>query len=262
LKIGVFDSGLGGLTILKSITKVLKGANIIYIADTLYAPYGEKDKEEIFSRCDKITKFLLDKYEIDVLVIACNTATSIAIKHLREKFPFLAIIGTEPGIKPAINSTRNGNIGILATPSTLKGSKYQLLVDELTANKKNITLYEQACNGLAKQIEKGEISSLKTYSMLENWLTPMKKAKVDTIVLGCTHYPLVKQTILDIMGEDTFLIDTGDAIAKRLLIIKQDIKHLNEGGLSILVLYSSKINLDMVDMILKDINFEIRKCEI
>lgn len=261
MKVGLFDSGLGGLTVLNAITKTLKGAEIYYIADTLYAPYGDKNKDEIFSRCYKITEFLLENYGIDALVIACNTATSIIINPLREKFPFLIIIGIEPGIKPAINSTITGNIGILATTSTLKGTKYRLLVDELTkANQ--VKLYEQACVGLVEQIEKGETSTLKTYEMLENWLKPMLHNQVDTIVLGCTHYPLVKKTIKDIMGENILLIDTGYAIAKRLMILSQSRGHINEGDLKILILYTGNINSNMVKAILKKSKFEIRKCEI
>lgn len=261
MKVGLFDSGLGGLTVLKSIIKTFKGAEIIYIADTLYAPYGEKNTQEIFNRCDKITEHLLENYGIDVLIVACNTATSIAIKHLREKFPFLIIIGTEPGIKPAILNTQSNNIGILATPSTLKGDKYQLLVNELVTIK-DVKLHEQACPGLVEQIEKGEISTLKTYEMLENWLVPMIRSEVDTIVLGCTHYPLVSKTISDIMGEDVLLIDTGDAIAKRLMILSQEKGHKNNGDLSMQVLYTGDINKDMVNIILKNSKFDMRKCEI
>ncbi len=261
MKVGLFDSGLGGLTVLNAIAKKLKGAEIFYVADTLYAPYGDKNKDEIFSRCDKITNFLLENYGIDALVVACNTATSIIIKHLREKFPFLIIIGIEPGIKPAINSSKSGNIGILATTSTLKGEKYRLLVDELK-KEHEINLYEQACVGLVQQIEKGETTTLQTYAMLENWLKPMLHNNVDTIVLGCTHYPLVKKTIKDIMGDDVLLIDTGDAIAKRLLSLSQNAGHINEGDLDILVLYTGEINSKMVKAILKKSKFEIRKCEI
>ena len=261
MKVGVFDSGLGGLTVLNAIIKQLKGAEIFYIADTLYAPYGDKNKDEIFSRSEKITNFLLKNYEIDALVIACNTATSVAIKHLREVFPSLIIIGTEPGIKPAINNTKTKNIGILATASTLKGEKYQLLANELTS-KSEVTLHEQACIGLVEQIENGEINSLKTYSMLENWLKPMLHNKVDTIVLGCTHYPLVKKTILDIVGEDVLLIDTGDAIAKRVVALSQDLQNHNKNDLKIEILYTGKINSDMVKIILGKNKFEMRKCEL
>ncbi len=261
MKVGLFDSGLGGLTVLNAIAKTLKGADIFYVADTLYAPYGDKSKEEIFARCDKITRYLLEKYSIDALVVACNTATSIIIKHLRQIFPNLIIIGIEPGIKPAINKTKTGNIGILATASTLNGEKYRILVDELT-KEHDVKLFEQACVGLVQQIEKGETKAFQTYSMLENWLKPMLHNRVDTIVLGCTHYPLVKQTIKDIMGEDIIIIDTGDAIAKRLMDLSQNAGHINEGDLDILVLYTGDIKSDMVKIILKKSKYKIRKCEI
>ncbi|MGE4381804.1 MAG: glutamate racemase [Arcobacter sp.] len=261
MKVGVFDSGLGGLTVLKSILKVFRNAEIFYIADTEYAPYGEKSSQEILDRCDKITAYLLENYGIEALIVACNTATSAAIKHLREKFPFLIVIGTEPGIKPAILNTKSSNVGILATPATLKGDKYQLLVNELSSIKK-VKLYEQACIGLVEQIEKGEIDSLKTYTMLENWLKPMKASNVDTIVLGCTHYPLVDDVIKKIMGKDIVLIETGDAIANRLLTLSKEKNHINQGDLRILILHTGDININMVQTILENDNIEIRKCEI
>jgi glutamate racemase len=261
LKVGIFDSGLGGLTVVSSIQKVFKGAELFYIADTAYAPYGAKTVEEILNRCDSIAKYLLEKYGIEALIVACNTATSAAIKHLREKFPFLIIIGTEPGIKPAILNTKSSHVGVLATPATLKGDKYQLLVNELS-NIKEVTLYEQACIGLVEQIEKGEINTLTTYKMLEEWLIPMKEANVDTIVLGCTHYPLISQTIKKIMGENITLIQTGDAIAKRLLSLSEEKGHKNIGDLKVTVLHTGLINLDMIENILENKNIEVRKCEI
>lgn len=136
----MFDSGLGGLTVLSAIQKVFKGAELFYIADTAYAPYGEKTVEQILNRCDNITRYLLETHAIEALIVACNTATSAAIKHLREKFPFLIVIGTEPGIKPAILNTKTAQVGVLATPATLKGDKYQLLVNELS-NIKQVTLH-------------------------------------------------------------------------------------------------------------------------
>lgn len=262
MKVGVFDSGLGGLTVLKSILKVFRNGEIFYIADTAYAPYGEKSCQEILNRCDKITTFLLEKYGIEALIVACNTATSAAIKHLREKFPFLIVIGTEPGIKPAILNTKTSNIGILATQATLKGDKYQLLVDKLSSIKE-VKLYEQACIGLVEQIENGEIDSLKTYNMLENWLKPMREKRVDTIVLGCTHYPLVDKVIKKIMGENVILIETGDAIAKRLICLSNEkAHHINQGDLQILILHTGNININMVQTVLENKNIEIRKCEI
>lgn len=261
MKVGVFDSGLGGLTVVSAIQEVFKGAELFYIADTAYAPYGEKTVQEILNRCDNITQYLLSNHGIEALIIACNTATSAAIKHLREKFPFLIIIGTEPGIKPAILNTKTSRVGVLATPATLKGDKYQLLVNELS-NIKKVTLYEQACIGLVEQIEKGEINSSKTFNMLEKWLEPMKQNGVDTIVLGCTHYPLVDEIIKKIMGNDITLIETGNAIANRLKLLSEELGHKNQGKLKISVCFTGEINKQMVEKILKNKNIEVRKCTI
>ncbi len=261
MKIGVFDSGLGGLTVVSSIEKIFKGAELFYIADTAYAPYGEKTSEQILERCDLITTYLLENHGIEALIVACNTATSAAITHLREKFPFLIVIGTEPGIKPAIMNTKTLHVAVLATPRTLKGDKYQLLVNELSAIKE-IKLHEQACIGLVEQIEKGEIESSKTFDMLEKWLEPMKKNSVDTIVLGCTHYPLVDIVIKKIMGNDIILIETGNAIANRLKLLSEEKGHLNQGNLEISVYHTGEINKQMIEKILENKNIEVRKCTI
>ena len=152
MRVGIFDSGLGGLTVVSAISEIFKGADIYYIADTAYAPYGEKTPEQILKRCINITNFLLDNYKIEALIVACNTATSAAIKYLRNNFPKLIVIGTEPGIKPAILITKTSKVGVLATPATLRGSKYQDLVNDLS-NIKKVQLFEQACIGLVEQIE-------------------------------------------------------------------------------------------------------------
>ncbi len=261
MKVGVFDSGLGGLTVVSSIQKVFKGAELFYIADTAYAPYGEKTSEQILARSLNITTHLLENHNIEALIVACNTATSAAIKQLREKFPTLIVIGTEPGIKPAIINTQTSNIGVLATPATLKGEKYQFLVNELSSTKK-IELFEQACIGLVEQIEKGEINTKETFDMLEKWLRPMKEKNVDTIVLGCTHYPLVDDIIRQIMGKDITLIETGDAIANRLKLLSEEKGHLNEGKLDINVCHTGQISRFMIDKILDNKNIEVRKCTI
>ena len=261
MKIGVFDSGLGGLTVVSSIEKIFKGAELFYIADTAYAPYGEKTSEQILERCDLITTYLLENHGIEALIVACNTATSAAITHLREKFPFLIVIGTEPGIKPAIMNTKTLHVGVLATPRTLKGDKYQLLVNELSAIKE-IKLHEQACIGLVEQIEKGDVDTKETFNMLEKWLEPMKNSNVDTIVLGCTHYPLVANVIKQIMGNEITLIETGDAIANRLKILSEEKGHINEGPLKIDVCHTGIINKYMIEKILNNKNIEVRKCTI
>ncbi len=215
MRIGVFDSGLGGLTVVRALRKHLPGVDIIYVADTAHAPYGEKTYEQIRRFSDAITRYLIEVHHIDALVVACNTATSAAIDSLRDTFPDLVIVGTEPGIKPALSHTRSNKVGILATPATLAGDKYQELANRLY-NGTEIALYEQACPGLVEKIEAGEMDTSETVAMLEGWLTPMREAGVDTIVLGCTHYPLAAGMIEHIMGHSVHLIETGEAIAQRL----------------------------------------------
>lgn len=251
MRIGVFDSGLGGLTVVSAMTKIFNGAEIFYVADTKFAPYGDKSHQEILQYSLDITNYLIAKHQIDALIVACNTATSASIKYLREYFPSLIVIGTEPGIKPAIESTLSGKVGVLATPATLKGDKYQLLVNELSLLKR-VELFEQACPGLVEQIEKGEITDEKTHLMLDKWLQPMVENCVDTIVLGCTHYPLVSPTIKRIMGEDIQLIETGTAIARRLVLLGQEKGHSNEGELKVYVYSTGEINTKMIDNILED----------
>jgi len=249
MKIGVFDSGLGGLTVVQAMTEVIKGAELFYVADTKNAPYGEKTTEQILQYSLNITQYLIDKHQIDALIVACNTATSAAISYLREQYPSLIIIGTEPGIKPAIEQTRTGKVGVLATPATLKGDKYQDLVNELSL-KKDVTLFEQACPGLVEQIENGETHTPKTKEMLEAWLYPMRENGVDTIVLGCTHYPLVSEVIEHVMQRRLNLIHTGEAIAKRLLSLSQVNGHKNEGDLKITLYSTSRIDENIVHAIL------------
>ena len=249
LKIGVFDSGLGGLTVVQAMTKVIKGAEIFYVADTKNAPYGEKTPEQILHFSLAVTGYLINTHKIDALILACNTATSAAIEQLRKRYPSLIIIGTEPGIKPAIEQTKSGKIGVLATPATLQGNKYQNLVNTLSLNK-SIEMYEQACHGLVDQIEKGEIDSPQTNAMLEGWLCVMREANVDTIVLGCTHYPLISETIEKLMHHKVKLIHTGDAISRHLLALSSQKGHKNEGDIAVHIYVTGKINMSMVDSIM------------
>ncbi len=260
MKIGVFDSGLGGLTVVQAMTQVIKGAELFYLADTKNAPYGEKTPEQILQYSLEITQYFIDTHQIDALIVACNTATSAAIQHLRTHYPSLIIIGTEPGIKPAIELTNTGKVGVLATPATLKGDKYQLLVNDL-ALEKDVVLFEQACPGLVEQIEKGEMHSTQTKEMLESWLRPMRENNVDAIVLGCTHYPLVSQSIETIMQIKVHLIQTGHAIAKRLLDLSTERGHTNKGDLEVYIYTTADINKQTIDTILERY-VEIRKIDI
>ena len=249
-KIGVFDSGLGGLTILDALQNTIKDASFYYIADTQHAPYGAKTPQEIVDYSFKITNYLLKHFHIDALVIACNTATAFAIEALRVAYPQLIIVGTEPGLKPAIEHTKTNSIGILATQATLKAEKYQKLLSGLLACAQPIKVYEQACIGLVEQIEEGKIDNEETIKMLDGWLKPMREGKVDTIVLGCTHYPLVEKQIQSLMPANTMLIHTGEAIANRLLSLRKEVAK-NGNVPSIQVFSTGKIHQELVKNILK-----------
>jgi len=250
MNIGVFDSGLGGLTVVQALEKVLKGVSLYYVADSKNAPYGAKTPAQILEYSLKVTEYLIQSYQIEVLILACNTATSFAIKTLRKRYPSLLIIGTEPGLKPASFKTFTKNIAVLATSATLDGEKYQELV-ALLAKENNIAFFSQACPGLVEQIEAGLIHAEATKEMLKKWLLPMQKKQVDTIVLGCTHYPLIKHFIYEIMGMDIKIIETSDAIAQYLLeILSEEKGHINEGTLLIVIESTGNLNSDLVKIIL------------
>jgi len=249
MKIGVFDSGLGGLTVIRSIIAKIPEAELVYLADTAYAPYGDKSAEEIRDRSLKIAKYFIALHQVDTLVVACNSATSAAIKTLRDEYPGIPIVGTEPGIKPAFAATKSAKIGVMATSATLAGEKYQQLADKLTQDKMEIELFEQSCPGLVEHIERGKLDSQESRAMLQKWLQPMKDAGVDTIVLGCTHYPIAAKQIKEIMGKETVLIETGDAIANR---IKELLTNGDTKTKPILSLYAtSKIDNEIAGRILE-----------
>ncbi|QKF74108.1 glutamate racemase [Aliarcobacter faecis] len=260
MKVGVFDSGIGGLTILSAIAKIVENTEYVYIADTLFAPYGEKDTNEILKRCDDITNYLIQNYDIDILVVACNTATSVSIKYLREKYKDLPIIGVEPALKPAILSSKTKNIAILATPTTINGKKYKELVENLS-NNQELNLYHIPCSGLAKKIEEADIETISLNEFLTKYLKDLKDKNIDSVVLGCTHYPIIKDEIKKFFPNDVVLYDSANAIAKRLQDLGKDKNSINKDQ-KIAILYTGKISLDMVNMVLKNINFEIGKCEI
>ncbi len=248
MRIGIFDSGLGGLTVVKEIANRFKNVEINYIADTKNAPYGEKTEEEILKFSKDITKYLIKNHNIDALVVACNTATSAAISYLREEFKNLIIIGIEPGVKPALSLTKTGNIGVLATNATIKGQKYKNLLNSLCINSCS-NIYSQSCPGLVEQIELGLIDDVQTIKMLEGWLLPMKDKRVDTIVLGCTHYPIIEHNIRKILDKVN-IIHTGEAIAKRLEELSRKLDLIRSTDFKVNIYYTGKLNTSMVNIVL------------
>lgn len=210
--IGVLDSGVGGITVLQHIHALLPQEQLLYFADSLHAPYGNKSEVDIQSRCIEIVGFLMTK-RVKAIVVACNTATAAAIDLLREKYPLLPIIGMEPAVKPAAAASHNGVIGVLATVGTLKSAQFAALLESYGRNVKVIT---QGCIGLVECIERGELHHQSTYELLRQYCQPLLAEGADTIVLGCTHYPFVKEMIQQIVGPHVTLIDTGEAVAKQL----------------------------------------------
>lgn len=209
--IAVFDSGVGGISVLKHIHALLPNEQLLYVADSKYAPYGNKTPLEIQSRCSEIADFLIAK-QAKALVVACNTATAAAIDTLRDKYD-LPIIGMEPAVKPAAEASRNGIIGVLATIGTLKSAQFAGLLESYGRNVKVVT---QACVGLVECIERGELDAANTKMLIAQYCAPLLAEGADTIVLGCTHYPFVRNVIEQVVGPDVALIDTGAAVAKHL----------------------------------------------
>ncbi len=217
--IGVFDSGVGGMSVLRHIRAQLPHENLIYLADTGYAPYGAKAEQVVAERSLAVAQFLVAQ-GAKAIVVACNTATVAAIKLLRAHYPDMPIVGVEPGLKPAAAASRNGSVAVLATEVTLAGEKFLLLRDQVSSAS-NAEFVLQGCPGLVDQIELGEFASPATRTMLEGYLLPLLDKGVDTVVLGCTHYPFVRATIESILAgagrQDVVLIDTGDAVARQLV---------------------------------------------
>ena len=209
--IGIFDSGVGGISVLKHIHALLPHEDLIYLADSKYAPYGNKTAQEITQRCLILSDDLLQK-NVKAIVVACNTATAAAINELRETFD-IPIIGMEPAVKPAAEASKNGVIGVLATVGTLKSAQFAALLESYGRNVKVVT---QGCVGLVECIERGELHTPETKALIRLYTAPLLAEGADTIVLGCTHYPFVKEVIQDIVGEEITLIDTGAAVAKQL----------------------------------------------
>ena len=231
--VGVFDSGVGGLSVLRHIHTLLPDESLLYAADSLHAPYGNKSADFIRERAFWLSEFLLAR-GAKALVVACNTATAAAVSAMRERYD-LPIIGMEPAVKPAAAASRSGVVGVLATSGTLKSAQFAALLESYGQHVQVVT---QACHGLVECIERGELNAESTKLLLKVYLQPLLDAGADTIVLGCTHYPFVRDLIktsieeLAVSGhiekdvaKEIVLIDTGAAVARHL-------KHrLEEAGL-------------------------------
>ena len=223
--IGIFDSGSGGLSVLREIIKLLPRERYVYYADNAFCPYGEKSPEFIRERGRVITDLLLGK-GADIVVVACNTATAAAISTLRKEYQN-KFIGMEPAVKPAALSSESGVIGVLATAGTLKGSKY-LTTKGLYED--NVKIVEHVGKGFVELVEAGLLDGPETEAIVRRSLRPLLKAGADRIVLGCTHYPFLKDVISRLSGPDVQVIDPAPAVARHLLDVMTEDGLIREDG--------------------------------
>jgi glutamate racemase len=217
--IGVFDSGVGGLSVLRALLAEIPQSRYVYLADGAHAPYGERSQQQVSQRAHRITDGLRNHFAIDALVVACNTATAQAIEGLRAQHPQWPIVGVEPALKPAAAITRSGHVGVMATRGTVESERFARLRERLeAASETPLHFSAQACDGLADAIERGDAEAIEALSR-RYWDALQANAEpatpIDTLVLGCTHYPFVAEVLQAIAGPKVTLVDTGAPVARR-----------------------------------------------
>jgi len=210
--IGIYDSGVGGLTVLRAVRSLLPDEDLIYFADQANVPYGNRSLNEVRGLAEGAASFFISQ-GAKLIVIACNTASAAALKHLRGLFPDYPFVGMEPAVKPAAEQTLSGKVGVLATPSTFQGELYASVVERFAHD---VQLYQATCPGLVQQIENGHLNTPQTRKILEDALEPMLQEGVDTLVMGCTHFPFVIPLISEIAGGKVNVIDPAPAIARQV----------------------------------------------
>lgn len=238
--IGVFDSGVGGLSVLREIRAQYPHEDIIYLADQAHVPYGSRPLDEVRAFSESITRYFVGEADTatgqraKLVVVACNTASAAALRYLRQVFPEVPFVGMEPAVKPAAERTNSGVVGVLATPATFQGALYASVVERFASG---VTVLQDTCPGLVAQIEKGNLDGDETRTILEHALSPMLAQGIDTVVLGCTHYPFVIPLIQEIVGSGVRVIDPAPAVARqvgRLLdargLPRSSIKRDNQSG--------------------------------
>jgi glutamate racemase len=208
--IGVFDSGIGGLSILQMLRHLLPEENVLYFADQAHVPYGRRSMEQIRAFSEAITRFLLAR-NAKLIVLACNTASAAALHDLRKLFPDVPFVGMEPAVKPAAEQTTTGRIGVLATSATFQGNLYASLLERFAEGK---VVLQQTPHGLVERIESGDLDSAETRAILKQSIDPLLERGIDALVLACTHYPFVQEQISELIGPDVLLIDPSEGVAR------------------------------------------------
>ncbi|HEX6911950.1 MAG TPA: glutamate racemase [Longimicrobium sp.] len=208
--VGIFDSGVGGLSVAREIRRALPAEHLLYVSDAAYVPYGDRGEDEVRARTLAIGEWIQSQ-GAKVLVVACNTASGAALEALRERL-HIPVIGLEPALKPAVRATRVGRVGVMATRGTLASARFQRLVDNYADG---VQVVRDPCPGLADLVEDGMLAGPELEARMEAYVAPLREAGVDTVVLGCTHYVFVRDTIQRALGPDVRLLDSGEAIARR-----------------------------------------------
>lgn len=221
--IGIFDSGVGGLSVVRAIQQVLPHEDLIFLADQANVPYGQRSLEEVRHLAEGITRYLLDE-GVKLIVVACNTASAAALHSLRQVFPHTTIVGMEPAVKPAAEQTRAGVVGVLATPATFQGALYASVLERFA---RDVTVLQDTCPGLVMAIEQGHLDTPQVKSILQEALIPMLEQNIDTVVLGCTHFTFVIPQIETIVGPAVRVIDPAPAIARQARRLLESQMRLN-----------------------------------
>ncbi|OFX26220.1 MAG: glutamate racemase [Bacteroidetes bacterium GWA2_31_9] len=248
--IGIFDSGVGGLSVLKEIIKLLPNENIIYFADNANCPYGKKSCDEIIVLSDKIVRFLIKK-NVKIIVVACNTATAASIQYLRNKYNSISFVGMEPAVKPAAINSKSGKIGILATKGTLEGRLFKETSKKFASDKDVII---RIGDGLVELVEAGKSDSTESFELLKQYLLPMLESGIDQLVLGCTHYPFLINNIKKIVGSSINIIDPAFPVAKRLKDLLQEGNLLNSKNEKIIYNFYSSGNVNIMESMVNGFN--------
>ncbi|CAG7856805.1 glutamate racemase [biofilm metagenome] len=246
--VGVFDSGVGGLSVLREIHQLMPQEELLYVADSAHAPYGDKPKEFILERSTAIIEFFLS-HKVKAIVVACNTATAAAVKELRGIYD-LPMVAMEPAVKPAVEQTQTGVVGVLATSRTINSNNFQILFARFAGQAQIIA---QPCPGLVDQVELGELDSATTRTLVGQFVHPLLAQQADVLVLGCTHYPFLKLVIQDIAGPGVKVVDSGAAIARRLHSLLQHHGLLSELTTSGSVQFFSSADNGAADKVISEL---------
>lgn len=243
--VGIFDSGVGGLSVLAEFRRLAPERPVIYVADQAWAPYGERSLDAVRHRSVMITRYLIER-GCGPIVVACNSASAAALRHLRDVFPATRFVGMEPAVKPAASRSETGIIGVLATDATFQGELYSSVVDR---HSNGAEIVEQACPGLANAVERLGVAAPETRALVERYVTPLSDAGVDTVVLGCTHYSFLLPTIADVAGSGIVVIDPAPAVARQTLRLLDDVE--DGGATDFLTTGSAEVFAEQIETLLR-----------